>query len=176
MTGIFLILLAVLWLVAAFLLAKLATTRLPKLWWAHVLRMSLFLALLPLPLVDEIVGKRQFDKLCSENTMIQVDPEKAVGRTVYLADLPDIEIKGPWVRVVSKPWRFIDTITGETVVAYNTLQAAGGLFTRTLGIFEGGVPLTFKGSCAPADPPGSAKAFAKLGITYVEPPTVKLEQ
>lgn len=176
MTGIFLMLLAVLWLVAALLLAKRVTTRLPKIWWAYVLRMILFLALLPLPLVDEIVGKRQFDTLCSENAMIQVDPAKAVGRTVYLADLPDIEIKGPWVRVVSKPWRFIDATTGETVVGYNTLQAAGGVFTRTLGIFDGGVPLTFRGSCAPANPPGSAKAFAKLGINYIEPPTVKLEK
>ena len=133
----------------------------------------LCLALLPMPLIDEIVGKKQFEQLCRENSMIQVDLTKAAGRTVYLADLPDVEIKDTWVRVVLKPWRFVDAGTGEVVVSYNTLMASGGKFVHALPLSEGRVPLSFAGSCAPANRPASKQAFANLGINYIERPANK---
>ena len=168
MTGILLIFVAVLWLVVAFYLVKLIAILLPAIWWAYLLRVVLYLALLPLPLIDEIVGKRQFEKLCSENATVQVDRAKATGRTVYLANLPDVEIKGTWVRVVSKKWRYIDATTGETVVSYNTLQAVGGRFILALGISEGGVPLTFKGFCEPEGRVDPLKLFKEIGITQIK--------
>ena len=138
MTGVLLIVVSVLWLVIAFFLIKLITNRLPSVWWVYLLRVTLFAGLCPLPLIDEIVGEKQFENLCRENATIQVDRSKAAGRTVYLADLPDIEIKGTWVRIVLKPWRYVDVNTGEAVMSYNILQAEGGIFIRTLGISEGG--------------------------------------
>lgn len=170
MTGILLLFVAVLWLIVAGGLAWLITRILPTGWWRLPVGLLSYLAMLPLPLVDEIVGKRQFEQLCRENSKIQIDRVKAAGRTVYLADLPDIEIKDTWVRVVLKPWRFIDAKTGELVVSYNTLQAVGGRFVRMLGISEGGVPLTFKSTCVPKDRPASVQAFREFGITYLDAP------
>ena len=174
MTEILLLLfVAVFWLVIAFYFVKLVTLVLPITWWRFLVRMALFLALLPLPLIDEIVGKRQFEKLCSEHATIQIDRAKAVGKTVYLAVQPDVEIKGTWVRVVLKPWRYVDATTGETVVSYDTLRAVGGRLIRALGISEGGIPLTFKSTCVPTNRPASLQSFRELGIDYVEPPTLK---
>jgi hypothetical protein len=136
-------------------------------------RVLLFLAVAPVPLIDEIVGGRQFAQLCKENSTIQVDRAKAAGKTVYLAEDPDINIKGAWVRIVLQPWRYVDATTDETIVSYNTLLAGGGVFIRTLGISEGGVPLTFKGHCAPKNRPASVETFKDFGINYVQPPVSK---
>jgi hypothetical protein len=176
MTGIYLVFAFLIWLLLLYGIVVVVTIMLPKRWWRALIRVLLFIGLLPFPLVDEIFGKAQFEQLCKENSTIQVDRAKAVGKTVYLADLADSEIKGTWVRVVSKPWRYVDVKTGETVVSYNTLQAVGGRFIRALGISEGDVPLTFKSTCVPSNRPAAAKAFRELGINYIERPASKSEK
>jgi len=134
------------------------------------LRTVLLLVLIPLPVIDEIVGKEQFERLCIENSKVTVSPTKAPGSTVYLQRLPDEEIKGTWVRVARKPWHFVDASSGELVVSYSTLTAAGGWFVHVLPLSEGRVPLLFKGSCAPANRPATVKTFKDIGINYIERP------
>lgn len=167
MGGILLLFAIVIWLVVVILLSKFITKKLPIAWWRIPVGILVFAVLLPLPALDEIVGGRQFEKLCKENSTIQVNRATAVGKTVYLAQTPDVEIKGTWVRVVLKPWRFVDATTGEVVVSYNTLQAVGGRFLK---ISEGHVPLTFNGSCVPDGSPVSVETFRPFGINYIEPP------
>lgn len=173
MTGFLLLFVMAIWLAVVMWLSKILTKKLPTATWRIPVAAVIFAGLLPLPLIDEIVGGRQFESLCKENSTIQVDRATAVGRTVYLAQTPDVEIKGTWVRVVLKPWRFVDATTGETVVSYNDLIAEGGRLIQSLGISEGGMPLTFKGTCVPANRPGSAQTFRPLGITYIERPLDK---
>jgi hypothetical protein len=167
MTGLLLLFVGMIWLVLASWLATLVAKRLPAKWWRISVRVLLFLTLLPLPLLDEIVGKAQFERLCKENATVQVNRATARGRTVYLANLPDVPIRGTWVRVVLQPRRFVDAMTGETVVSYNGLVAAGGRLVQVLGISEGGVPLTFKGWCKPGDQHTLGNLFKELDITLV---------
>jgi len=173
MTGIFLLLVVIIWFFIVFLLSKIITIKLPEKWWRIPVRILLFLALLPLPLADEIVGGRQFEQLCKDNSTIQVDRATAVGKTVYFVPQPDVEIKGTWVRMVLKPQRFVDATTGETVVSYNELIAEGGRFIQALGISEGGMPLIFRGTCVPENRPASIETFKSFGINYIEPPIAK---
>jgi hypothetical protein len=170
MTGIYLFLVAALWLALVIWFSKTVTKKLPMDTWRVPVAIVVFAAMLPLPLIDEIIGGRQFEQLCKENAEIQVNRVTAVGKTVYLAQTPDVEIKGTWVRVVLQPRRFVDATTGELVVGYNELIAVGGLFIRTLGISEGGMPLTFKGTCVPKNRPGSVQTFKPFDINYIEPP------
>lgn len=168
MTGIYLFLVAAIWVTFVISLSKIITRRLPMATWRIPVAMLIFAALLPLPLIDEIVGGRQFEQLCKDNSTIQVDRVTAVGKTVYLARTTDVEIKGTWLRFVLKPWRFVDVATGEPVVSYNTVMADGGRFIRALGISEGGVPLTFKGGCEPGGVVDSLKLFNELHITQIQ--------
>jgi hypothetical protein len=170
MTGLLLLFVVGLWLAIVYWLTKLITIKLSTKWWRMPVRVLLFLAVLPLPLVDEIVGGRQFKKLCEENSTIQFDRVKAAGKTVYLNTLPEIDIKGTWVSVKLHHWEFVDVKTDEPVVSYSTLRAKGGRFIRTLGISEGSAPLIFKGSCVPKERPASVETFKGYGITYIEPP------
>lgn len=174
MTGIYLLFVAVIWLAFVGWLSKTIAGKLSKTTWRRPIAMVIFVALLPLPLIDEIIGGRQFEQLCKDNSTIQVDRVTAVGRTVYLAQTPDVEIKGTWLRFVLKPWRFVDVTTGESIVSYNTVMASGGRFIRSVGISEGGVPLTFKGWCDPKDAPASVQTFKPFGINYIEPPIAKI--
>ncbi|WP_301100280.1 hypothetical protein [Propionivibrio sp.] len=175
MTGIYLLFVALIWLALVVWLSKVSTRKLSGTGWRIPVGLLMAAVLFPLPLIDEIIGGRQFEQLCKENSMIQVDRATAVGKTVYLLQIPDVEIKDTWVRVVLKPWRFVDATTGELVLSYNSLMAAGGRFIRTLGISEGGVPLIFHGSCEPRNSPASAQTFKDFEINYIEPPIKKME-
>lgn len=169
MTGIFLLFVMVLWVAIAILLSAAITRKLRSIQRVPA-AVVIFAALLPLPLIDEIVGGRQFEQLCNRNSTIQVDLEKAVGKTVYLAETPDVDVDGTWLRIVMKQYRYVDATTGESILSYVELMARGGWLIRTLAISEGGTPLTFRGTCVPADRPGSVETFSPLGITYIEPP------
>ena len=166
MIGIYLLGVMALWVIAAFFITLFAFRRMPRKYWRLPLAIVLFLVLVPLPLIDEIVGGRQFEQLCKENSTIQVNRATAVGRTVYLAQTPSVKIKGTWVRVTLQPWRYVDATTGEVVVSYNTLGARGGRFLK---ISEGHVPLTFNGYCAPGGSRIYAdRLFKELRITQVQ--------
>lgn len=168
MTGIYLLCVAAIWLAAVIWLSKIITQKLPMTTWRIPVAMLIFAALLPLPLIDEIVGGRQFERLCKDNSTIQVDRSTAVGTTVYFVPQTDVEIKGTWVRVVLQPRQFVDATTGTLVFSYSTLLAEGGRFIRMLGISEGGMPLTFNGSCRPKESPKDL--LKSLDITALDRP------
>jgi hypothetical protein len=133
-----------------------------------LMRCLLFIGLLPLPIADEIIGQWQFDQVCKDNSKIYVNRAIARGKNVYLADLPDVHIKGAMVPMRLQPWRFLDVKTNEPVVSYNILFATGGQFVRTFRISEGNLPLTFKASCEPGGQVDTIKLFRDLGVTQVQ--------
>ena len=142
-------------------------SRMPKPPWRQVVKVLLFAVLFPLPLIDEIVGGRQFAKLCEANVVI-VNKETARGRTVYEDGRASGElVPGTWVQVRKVPFRFFDATNGELVLSFDQLYAQGGrLFP---GFDSGPDPLTFKGVC---QPPGVfEKSFlTDLGLMRIEKP------
>jgi hypothetical protein len=170
MTGILLLFVVAIWFAIVLWLTRIIAKKLPDKWWATPIVVLVFCALLPLPLADEIVGGRQFEQLCKENSTIQIDRTTAVGKTVYPAKTLDVDIKGTWVGVALQPRRLVDATTGESIVSFNDLIASGGWFIRALGISEGGVPLTFKGWCQPGDQHAVEKLLKELNITLIRRP------
>lgn len=174
MTGIFLLFVIGAWVALLALLARALTRRIKDAISRLVVSAIIIGLLLPLPVVDELLGKSQFEQLCRENSAINVDREKAVGKTVYLASATSVGIKGTWLPIVMQQWRFVDFDTRELVVSYNTLKVGGGRLAHALPVGEGYTPFTFPThTCRPKDAPGSDSAFEALGIKYVEPPKTK---
>lgn len=152
------------WLVNAF------DSRMPKPPWRQVVKVLLFAVLFPLPLLDEIVGGRQFAKLCEAN-VVTVNRDTARGRTIY-AEAGSFEtlVSGTWVKVWMMPFRYLDATTGEVVVSFNHLRAEGGhLFP---GFDSGPDPLTFRGSCKPSGIPDQ-NFYRDLKLVIVERPRSK---
>ncbi|HNI74674.1 MAG TPA: hypothetical protein PLX65_14305 [Accumulibacter sp.] len=170
MGGLILFFVVGLWVVLVVWLSKVVATRIPAERWRLPVGLLVFSVLAPLPILDELVGARQFERLCQENFTIKVDRATAVGRTVYLNPTPSFVVEGTWVPIIVQPWRYVDVTTGETVLSYNTLRAKGGRFLK---VSEGQVPITFKGSCEPTGVPYSIETFKVFGINYIEPPITR---
>jgi hypothetical protein len=168
MSGLYLLLVAAVWLALSVATAYAITSRIKDAVLRVVAMLALTGLLLPLPLVDELVGKWQFEQLCKDNSTIQVDRARAVGKTVYFVPQPTVDVTGTWVRVALRPHKFVDVVTGESVISYNELMASGGRLSRALGISEGGVPLTFVGSCALDENPRAL--FKSLNVSVMDRP------
>ena len=106
--------------------------------WRWPITALVFAALLPLPVIDEIVGGVQFRKLCRERAVLKVDQEKIRGRTVREQYAQSDLATGP-ISVLQSDHRFVDVSTGEELASYLWLRARGGLLARLLT--ESGNPL-----------------------------------
>jgi hypothetical protein len=171
MTGIYLLVVGATWLSFVLWLSLSASRKLIGGFWRMPIATVIAVSLLPLPILDEIIGRRQFEQLCKRYAYIELDRTSAVGRTVFFHSQPDVEADGAWLRIVLQPRRFDDAATGEPVVRYTTLVATGGRFMNVLGISEGGLPLTFRGTCRPEE--NLKDLFKSLGITALDRPTPK---
>jgi hypothetical protein len=174
MTGLLLIFIIAAWLLLVYGLVRLVTARLPARPWRAPLRMALYAALLPLPVIDEVVGVRQFLGVCRENSTVTVDPAKAAGRTVFLAQGAS-PVAGTWIPVTLTHWRYYDVTTRELVVSYNTVRVSGGRLITLFPLWDGGAPFILSRTyCQPERLGSGPNALLKqLGIGQVEPPRSK---
>ena len=165
MIGLFFLFLCLLWLLIAGLLTRFIFRLLPEKFWRIPVSVLIFATLIPLPLIDEIIGKEEFERLCKENLSIRITPN-AKGRTVYFAKTQEYQT-GTWLRFTLTPWEFLDAENDQVVVKYVTVQASGGWLSHQFT--ESKVPLFFgKHYCAPERRPASIEAFKAIGINYVE--------
>lgn len=123
------------------------------------LKALMFLALLPLPLIDELLARPQFEALCREQAAVVRHPGLTPGRTVYRVDLPPEPVPGLVLPVRSQRQLYLDDETHQPLASIHTLEAAPGKLARLTGHRHG--PLTFDGSCGPARP---QDPLAALGL------------
>lgn len=161
MTGIFLIGVMGLWLVAALLITAFITRKLPRRLGTFLIRASLFVVLLAAPLADEIIGGFQFRALCRAEAVMKVDEKKAAGKKLKLKLSDGKTVSNTLVAVREQTWYYLDAQNGEVLVSYKTLHAKGGWLIRTLGISETNAPLTFDNACGPAE---AKTMFSRLNI------------
>lgn len=167
MSGLLFFAAVAIWFIVVIWLGDKIGNLLPDQPWRPFAKLIIFALLLPLPLIDEIVGGWQFARLCEAN-VVRVDKEAARGKNVY-NDLSgyQVPVPGTWVKVWKMTFRYLDATTGELVMSFDQLRAEGGhLFP---GFDSGHDPLTFKGEC---HPPGTFdKGFAAtFGLIEVKKP------
>jgi len=118
-----------------------------------------FLVLLPLPLIDELLARPQFEALCRAQTALVRHPALTAGRGVYRLELPQETVPGLLLPVRMQRWLYLDDETDLPLVSFNTLQAGPGKLARLAGQHAG--PLTFDGGCGPV---GQRTLLADLGL------------
>lgn len=173
MTVLFVLLAASAWAALSAALSFAVTKRIKTISTRRLFAAALWAVLLPLPVIDELIGVLQFDRLCGDNQQVHIAAAGAEGRTVFLKASPARSEEGTFVPVLIQPWRFVDANTGELVVSFNTLSAGAGQLARISRISGSGTPLTFRGTCLPSNAPMSEKAFSRLGITLIDSHTSK---
>ena len=149
------VLAAWIWLVGQ--IAKLLTKR----WQSQPFRrrvyvLMVFALILPLPVVDEIIGRYQFLALCEEGARPRYDEVKLRGRTVNLRKVPHPEVPGVLeipnrvvpaaIRIIELTIDWLDRHTGEPLLSYRRYEAKGGWLMRWLGL-EGGAMFLEPDAC-----------------------------
>ena len=171
MTGLLLIGVLIAWIAIAFALAGAFTRGIKAGLRRAAVGVVVFALLLPLPVVDEIIGGFQLRALCRAGAVARYDEEKLRGRTVRMRlepnpDVPSV-MQTPTRRVAAlipieeQTEEWIDVATGEVLLSQKAFTARGGLLIRMLGISNDDSPLTIDPrSCRiPAGP-----IFKRLGV------------
>jgi len=117
-----------LWLAMSWYLAS----RLPK-WfriakplWRWVMGAMVLVVLLVGPFVDHIVGMRQFERLCAEETNVRIGMSAAnVKRTKHVMGI-GVDLEGYAIPIRRYEVRYLDRDTEEVVGQYNYFSTAGG--------------------------------------------------
>lgn len=168
MIGLLFLIIMGFWFYLMRFFARIVTNKIHNPWCKTLVKFVLIIGLMLLPFLDEILASQQFEKLCRENNKIWMD-KNAKGKTVYLYSAEDTDVKGTWVHVTEKSWKYVDVITKKVLVKYSSFDAGAGIFYRT---FKSSSPLLFKGSCFPVDEPYSVEKFLNYGMHYIESPNV----
>lgn len=129
MIGLTFLAIGLLWLALSVLLA----VRLPK-WfgaskpvWRWLLGAVIFLVLLIGPFVDHIVGMRQFEKLCAEQTGLQIYPGAANAKRGRQDTLPSESLDGYAVSIMRRIRTIVDLDTGEAIARFRHFSTKGGV-------------------------------------------------
>ena len=168
MSGIFLIAIVGLWVWLVFKFSRFIGKQVAGNRWGSLVTVLLFLVLLPLPVVDEIIGGFQFRALCAKNaSAFRVGVRDPQGRTTKVT----VDPANQYLDSVAIPIRYSqdvysDATTQERVVAVDQYVAEGGLLIRALGISENNSPLTIgRPACSPEQARGeSARLTFKLNV------------
>ena len=169
MTGLLLMLVGIVWtVIVSFLVRFKADFILPKPPWRKVVQVGLFVALLPLPLIDEIVGGWQFARFCEIHSGIQLDRQKIIGTTIYFVPKKSTYVSGTWIPIRHQSWLHVDKTSGTKSMQYDSFHVKGGWLVRMLRISEGDVPLLFRDACFPKENP--ATLLKSLNVTTLDFP------
>lgn len=111
---------------------------------------GLFLVLIPLPVIDEIVGAWQMNRLCEANAHYRLGVADPAGRTTrYQANPPNEIVEGTITTILHTRSSYIDVATNETVVEFDEYAAKGGLLVRLTFPGFPNRPAVGKASCSP---------------------------
>jgi hypothetical protein len=132
MIGLMFLGVAILWLVLTVYLAiKIPGWLGLKNFTSWLLRLVLVPLLLVGPFVDEIVGTRQFERLCNEQAVLHVaaNADQVKRAKVRHSDLR--ELSGYWINISTGRSDYIDIDTGMVFMSFDDFRTQGG---RVAGI------------------------------------------
>ena len=113
-----------------------------------LLRVVIVVGVFPLMLVDEIIGKHQFEALCKANGIESADVSKARGRQVRLEVGERHPLESKVMPGAVENWSYKDADTGEVLIHHKSFYAYGGWIMRYTPLSMGSRhPMLFQGGC-----------------------------
>lgn len=112
MIGLSVIFVMVIWFLIVELFARIVVKKLIKnSFIKFIIVLALIVIIYPLPLIDEILAKPQFEKLCKDYSKIYINENLKAKYVYFDEDVHYSKIKNTWVNVVNKPWVYRDVKT-----------------------------------------------------------------
>lgn len=167
MTGLFLLLVFVLWGSVCLALAHGVSRSVPRAALQPLVKFLILMGLLPLPLADEIYSRSEFTRLCQDRTgLVVLDPLLA-GKTVWFAGVATSPQKIGLLQGLEKRWVYVLAESEAPAFHYSSFHVRGGGLMRFLGISETSAPLLMAHQCDPID---AVELRRRLNITVVDKP------
>lgn len=161
MSGLLLILVLGVWVSIAVVIGQKLTSKLKDSKFKPFITFLVIVAIIPLPVVDDIVGGFQFRALCKQGYPPVFDEAEARGKTVKLKQvpiqilnlkpymgIPRTDIEYTTIPIREESWEYVDHVTGETLISWKDYHAQGGWLSRLIGFPQGSPPYTFNGVCS----------------------------
>ena len=134
--------------------------------WRWPIAALVFAALLPLPVIDELIARPQIEALCREGAVFKIDEEKIKGRRVKYSGEPANErVSGVAVPVTYLKGVLRDEETGQKLASHGSYTVKGGALVRAMGFSESNSPLFVRSGCAPNE--GEHEAAKRVGFTII---------
>ena len=105
--------------------------------WRGLLGSVIFVILMVGPFVDHIVGMRQFQKLCDEQTGLQIYPGAANAKRGRQDTLPNESLDGHAISIQRRVRTIVDLDSGETIASFRHFSTKGGVVGGPLTAFGG---------------------------------------
>jgi hypothetical protein len=170
MEGLFFLGVVLVWVVLCAWLARRIWRLLPDRPWRSRLTFLIFVALVPMLVIDEIVAAPQFARLCREQARLVLDDPAPSGKTVWFGKGTH-EVVSIWpLRATVSGYHYVDVKSSLPTYHYHDVQAKGGFFIRTLGIAHSS-PLVFGRSCGPPELKNLDVWIKEAGMNEVPRPT-----
>lgn len=149
MTGLLILPVFGLWIWVSVRLASWVCGRARRGVWQQILKGLVALAIVLVPLTDEIIGGVQFRAMCREHAVLRVSSGDLKGKVLTRTSQQSFPNK---VLIDIERWdvSYVDSSTGAEVIGYAWLRASGGLLSRSLLFSSEAKPLTVHPStCQP---------------------------
>jgi hypothetical protein len=118
--------------------------------WRWPIAALMFAALLPLPVIDELIARPQVEALCREGAVLKIDEQKIKGQRVkYSAEPLNARVSGTAVPVTYTKSLWRSEQTGDEL-ASRGYTVTGGALVRGIGFSESNSPMFVRSHCAPA--------------------------
>jgi hypothetical protein len=103
--------------------------------WSLILAPLLFVA----PMIDEIIGRWQFNQMCEKESVIWLNPNWRKVKAVRDAS-PHSFTQADWglIPIEIQKLEYIDVATGQPVLSYRALHTDGGIALGKFGLGLGG--------------------------------------
>lgn len=126
MTGLVGLVLIVIWLAICAVL----TIKIPQ--WLGAKRrtwlwsLMLFPVLVVAPIVDELVGMRQFEQLCKERAVAWISPDMDKVKRAERTFSKVVDIPNFWIRITSYQSIYTDIDSGKKIISVEHFSTKGG--------------------------------------------------
>jgi hypothetical protein len=166
MTGLLVLALFGLWIWAVFKLSRWIGGQVQGGRWRWPIAALVFAALLPLPVIDELIGGRQLDSLCRDKAVMKIDEAKIKGRRVrYSAEPLDQRVPAIAIPVTFTLGVLRDLESNEILGSRGRYNAKGGILVQAMGASESDSPMFAQSYCAPTE--GWGEAAKRVGFTII---------
>jgi hypothetical protein len=166
MTGLLVLLLFSLWVWGVFRFARWIGDHVQGGRWRWPVVALAFVALLPLPVADELIARPQIERLCRDGAVFKIDEQNIRGRRVKsFAEPLNEAVPGIAIPVTFTRTVYRDESSGEELATLGYYYVKGGALVRTLGFSESSSPMFVRSYCAPNE--GGHEAANRLGFKII---------